>query len=82
MSWKAGDYTRTNYENASMKQSRKIVNEAIEGLAAGAKSLCLQSKFGRAAKVRSSVGVTADNIQTSKELKDLYPVEEETGLHF
>ena len=80
--WKAGDYTRSRYEKASMKQSRKAVNETIEGLAAGAKSLCLQSKFRRAAKVLSSDGVTANNIQTSREFKTLYPLEEEAGMHF
>ena len=79
--WKAGDYAGLWYEAASMKQSRKNVTESIEALAARAKALCLQSQFGRAAKILSSDGVAPD-IQTFRELKTLRPQEEEPRLLF
>ena len=59
-----------------MKQSRRTVNETIEGLAARDKAFCLQGEFGRAAKILSSDGVAPENIQTFRGLKTLHPLDE------
>ena len=73
--WKNGDYAGLWFEAASMKQAKKINHDSMESLAARAKSLCLQSQFGRAAKILSSDGMAPNNKETLKELTNLHPAE-------
>ena len=80
--WIAVDYAGLWYEAASMKHSRKTVNETIEGPAARAYAYCLQGSFGRSAKMISSDGVASDDILTIGELKSLHLLEGEPRLQF
>ena len=65
-----------------LKQSRNTVTETIEALAARAKALCFQGRFGRAAKILSSDGVAPDNMQIFRKLKTRHTLEEEPRLQF